>query len=128
MRGYSRTHLAAAYVRLRARYPVAPLLRVLAHEMVRSRAVAEVDSVVAEIGRELLRQRHVLLAEVVSARPLTATVQRALKTFLTEASGAESVHFSFRLDPAVIGGCRVRTPDGVLDATVAGALKAVLAL
>ena len=128
MRGYSRTHLAAAYVQLRARYAVSPLLRVLAQELVRHRAVAEVDSIAAEIGRELLRQRRELLAEVVSARPLSAAVRRELKTFLAETSGARTVHLSFRINPAVIGGCQVLTPDSVLDATAAGALRAVLAL
>ncbi|MBI4021751.1 MAG: F0F1 ATP synthase subunit delta [Candidatus Andersenbacteria bacterium] len=128
MRGNLRTHLAVAYVRLRARYAVAPLVRVLAHELVRSRSVAEVDSLAAEIGRELLRQRHELLAEVISARPLTTAIRQALRTFLAETSGARTVHLSFRINPAVIGGCQVLTPDSVLDATVAGALRAVLAL
>lgn len=128
MKRHSCKQLAAAYVKLRARYAAEPLVRALARELVRQRLAHEVDRLVAEIGRELWRQRHVLLAEVVSARPLSHTQQRRLMTLLTGASGSPTVHVSYAVDSSLIGGVRVRTPEAVLEATVRGQLAALTAL
>lgn len=128
MKRYSGRQLAAAYVRLRARYAAGPLVRALAGELVRLRASGDVDRVVSEIGRELLRQRRVLLAEVTSARPLSHELQSELKTLLTQATGAQTVHLSCDVDPTVIGGVSVRTPAALLEATVRGRLRTLATL
>jgi F-type H+-transporting ATPase subunit b len=61
-------------------------------------------------------------AEVISALPLTADEQDAVKKdILAKAGGAPSV--SFRVDPKILGGLVVRVGDHVVDGSVAGQLN-----
>lgn len=65
-------------------------------------------------------------AEVVSALPLTAAEQEAVKRdVMAKFGGAGSV--TFRVDPSILGGLRVRVGDKVLDGSVAGRLEGLKA-
>lgn len=67
---------------------------------------------------------HGEAAEVVSALPLTADEQEAVKQdILSKAGGAPSV--SFRVDPKILGGLIVRIGDRVVDGSVAGQLQSL---
>lgn len=120
---YSRSDLARAYVRLHDRYPTAPLLRALASELVRSHRTVDATSIVGEIARHLRARRHTLLAQVISARPLTHQAEQNIKTLLAQTTGAKIVRLEAQLDRSLLGGFVVRTPDLELDASVAGKLK-----
>lgn len=125
---YSRSQLARAFVHLHDRYPMGPLVRALAQELVDRGGAVDVDSVVAEIARHLLMMRKTLLAEVTSARPLGRSTIETLKETLARATGATTVRLGVRIDPALVGGCVVRTPGLELDASASGALRNILTL
>ena len=96
--------------------------------MVGTGRTVDIDSVVAEIARHLLMMRKTLLAEVTTARSLGHSTREALKATLARATGATTVRLDVRTDPALIGGCVVRTPGLELDASVSGTLKHIINL
>lgn len=63
-------------------------------------------------------------AVVESAVPLSASVQESVKTQLTSRHGA-GLNLSFKVNPAVIGGLKVRVGSDIYDGTVAGRLAAL---
>jgi F-type H+-transporting ATPase subunit b len=60
-------------------------------------------------------------AEVISALPLTAVEQDAVKKSVLSKVGAQAV--SFRVDPSILGGLVITVGDKVLDGSVAGKLE-----
>jgi F-type H+-transporting ATPase subunit delta len=63
-------------------------------------------------------------AEVVSASELTAEEQAQLRRTLVAQHG-EGLVFSFRVDPSLLGGLRVRVGDRLIDNSVASRLTAL---
>jgi F-type H+-transporting ATPase subunit delta len=63
-------------------------------------------------------------AEVVSASELTAEEQAQLRSTLIAQHG-EGLVFSFRVDPSLLGGLRVRVGDRLIDNSVASRLTAL---
>ena len=125
MEKLTRKKLAAAFVRLTARQPMKELVRSLAAELIRTSQTHSIDAVVEEIGRELLRQRKSLHANVTAARELSPTTLKTIKTALQELTAADSVHLNVTVDPAIIGGVVIRTPFMELNASLASTLKAL---
>lgn len=122
---YSRSDLARAFVHLHDKYPLPPLIQALARELVANHRTVDVNNVVAEIARHLLSMRRTLLAEVVSARPLTADSMRQIKRLLSAATGASAMQLKVTTDPAMLGGCLIRTPGYELDLSVTGLIKQI---
>lgn len=60
-------------------------------------------------------------ADIVSAVELTAEEQADLRRMLTQQHG-EGLVFDFRVDPALLGGLRVRVGDRLIDTSVASRL------
>ncbi|MGD0173542.1 MAG: F0F1 ATP synthase subunit B [Anaerolineales bacterium] len=58
-------------------------------------------------------------AEVVSALPLTESEQSSIRAEVGRKAGA-GVRITFKVDPDVLGGLKVRIGDRVIDGTVAG--------
>ena len=88
---------------------------------------AELLPQVAEILRaELNKLKGELIAQVTSARPLTAAVQKQLEAALAKATGKE-VQIQLIQDPAVLGGLAIQLGSLRLDATLSGALNTLRA-
>lgn len=68
-------------------------------------------------------QRRRAIAEVTVARPLTATQADRLRAALSRQVGRE-VSLQVSVDPAVLGGVRVKLGDEVIEGTVSGRLQA----
>ena len=68
-------------------------------------------------------ERNRAIAEVTVAVPLTAEQADRLRAALSRQVGRE-VGLQVNVDPAVIGGVRVRLGDEVIEGTVAGRLAA----
>lgn len=79
--------------------------------------IRELESVYTE-GRETP------VAQVTAAVEMTSTEREALETTLRQRFGQDLL-FEYAVDPAVIGGVRVRIGDLVIDGTVAGRLDAM---
>lgn len=68
-------------------------------------------------------QRRRAIAEVTVARPLSAEQADRLRHALTKQVGRE-ITLQVNVDPAVLGGVRVKLGDEVIEGTVAGRLQA----
>ncbi len=69
-------------------------------------------------------QRGILPVEVISAVPLTDSQQDALRQKLAAKTG-KTIELHSRLDPAVLGGVKLRCQGRELDGTAAGRLDAL---
>jgi F-type H+-transporting ATPase subunit delta len=83
--------------------------------------VKEISSALAS---SVSGQREPTKAEITSAAELTAQEQDQLRRSLSEQFG-EGLTFSFRVDPALLGGLRVRVGDRLIDTSIASRLTAL---
>ncbi len=63
-----------------------------------------------------------LVAEITSARPLTAAMEKQIADALKKATG-KTVKMEMSIDPSVLGGVRVKLGSQLMDATLSGALS-----
>jgi len=63
-------------------------------------------------------------ARVESAAPLTVEAQQAVKVQLERVHGS-GLFFEFQVNPALVGGLRIRVGSDIYDGTVAGRLQAL---
>ena len=99
----------------------------LAGYLVASKRTAEVDLLVRDIEFSLSRV-GVVIADVVSARTLTAVLQRSIVAYVKDASDAKDVHIRTRSDETLVGGVRITTPGAEYDATIQGKLAKLQAM
>lgn len=118
---YAPSDYARAFILLMDRYPERGdalrdgLMRTLARNGDLSRARA----VVATIEKELMRRDGVVLAEVISAHPLSVASNDALR----EAIGGGAI-IGRRIDPSIEGGAKIIINETTMvDATLARKLK-----
>ena len=77
----------------------------------------------AEVLRRLAVDEARRSVDVTSAIPLDADARSAIERRVTDAYG--EVTFTFRVDPTLIGGMRIRIGSDVYDGTIRAALMAV---
>lgn len=73
-----------------------------------------------ELYRDL---RHIALATVTSASPLSEDQQAALSQKVKAVAGTDNVEFNLKVDPALIGGFVVSLGSQVIDASLAGQVR-----
>ena len=73
-----------------------------------------------ELYRDL---RHIALATVTSASPLSEDQQAALSQKVKAVAGTDNVEFDLKVDPALIGGFVVSLGSQVIDASLAGQVR-----
>jgi F-type H+-transporting ATPase subunit delta len=59
-----------------------------------------------------------VLAQVTTARPLSAEAQQDIEKFIKNGTGATSLELVTVVEPELVGGVRIETPGMQLDATV----------
>lgn len=78
------------------------------------------EAILDQIAEAYLRlyriEKGIVRAEVISAKPLTDDVRNSLKKAL--ANTGASIELSERVDPAILGGLRVKVGDQLIDASV----------
>lgn len=84
----------------------------------------QLDAILAEFERLVLRRPERRLAQVTSAVSLTREEQETFRAKLAERFGAD-LDFQFEIDPALIGGVYLRVGDQVIDGSIAGKLAAL---
>lgn len=87
----------------------------LAAFLVSTHRTGELPLIVRDI-EDALAVRGLIVADVVSAHELTTEAEEAVKRFLAEAYKG-SVHIRTEVDPTLLAGVRVRTPDAEFDNT-----------
>ncbi len=83
-----------------------------------------IPAVLSELNAGITGQGEPQKAEIVSAMELSEQEQADLRRRLTAEHG-EGLIFSFRVDPSLLGGLRVRVGDTLIDNTVASRLAAM---
>ena len=83
-----------------------------------------VKDVATALGQIVSGRSEPLKAEIVSASALSDQEQEQIKASLIEKHG-DGLLFSFRVDPSLLGGLRVRVGDSLLDTSVATRLTAL---
>lgn len=121
----SRRKLAQVAVQLLERYPPAAVAQVVAVELKRRRATWQLPWLLKEMAATWLRTKGELLAEVASARPLSATMQRRVNDFLKAVTGARTISLQTTIDPTLVGGWRAATPLLNIDASLKHTLTAL---
>ena len=81
------------------------------------------EQLAKDIAHELLVQGGVLLANVTSARKIEQTTLDRLAAYLREQTGAKKVFFDTKIDPSVLSGVIVTTPDHELNTTARAYLR-----
>ena len=84
-----------------------------------TRRVGELASEVARLQAE----QGDLWATVTTARPLTPASTKQIERFLKQKTGARRLQVEAKVDPAMIGGILIETPDRRLDATISAKLR-----
>lgn len=115
MKKVTRNQLAKAFVALVNQQNYSGLLNELAQELVVSHRVSEMDLLVRDINRELLRQKRHLETTVTSVHSLEDNIVKAVERQLMHQTGAETVGAVFRQDPNLVGGLVAETPDELID-------------
>jgi F-type H+-transporting ATPase subunit delta len=115
-------HIATELV---AGHAVKPLLQQVASYLVDHRLTSQAELLIRDVEAILAREHSVVLAEVISARELSAGLIRNIEQFVAASQGAKQVEVSTSVDPSLLGGIIVRTPSAELDTTVRKQLNAL---
>jgi len=102
-----------------------PLVRNFTHILVQRDRLAEVPGIVDAL-RELINvQRGIVTADVTTAVPLDAEMERLVAQRLATHLGreADKVMIRSRVDPSIIGGVVARIGDEVIDDSVRGRIE-----
>lgn len=70
-----------------------------------------------DVARELAARGYVLV-RVTSARPLDSAALQEIEQFIKHETHATSVEVETAVDPGLIGGVRIETPEAQLDASI----------
>lgn len=85
--------------------------------------ISILDSILERFLTLFREQRHIALASVVSATPLSDDQQQALRTKVQALAGTENVEFKLDVDPSLIGGLIIRYGSKVIDASLSGQVR-----
>jgi F0F1-type ATP synthase delta subunit len=102
--------------------PKKAVLREVAAYLVATRRTRELELLVRDI-EDLLAQRGVVVADVISAHELTAATRAEIKKLV----GADSLQLRESVDPLVLGGVRIDLPGKRFDGTILHKLTALKA-
>lgn len=96
------------------------LMRDIAAYLIDTRQTRSADLVVMAIEEEL-QVRGVVIADVVSAHPLSAALRKQIEQLI----GASQLHLREVVDQRVIGGVKITLPDSQFDGTIQHKLTAL---
>lgn len=89
----------------------------LAAYLIETKKTRELSLYVRDI-EAALAERGVLLADVASSHELTSDTQNTIIHYLKKTTGAKDVHLRPEVDPSLLGGVRIETPEQRLDNTL----------
>lgn len=91
--------------------------RHVAAYLVDTKRTRELELLVRDVESELLA-RNVVVADVASARALTDTIKRSVKQFVSDQYSGATVQLRESVDPTLLGGVKIQTPDAEIDRTL----------
>ena len=128
--GVSRRAVAKAIAAKIAAEPEksAEWLRLGAAYLVQHGQASRAEQLVKDIARELQVESGLLLASVTSARALDSATLDKLAMYLRSETGAKNVSFDVTVDPSVLSGVIIKTPDHELNTTARAYLRRLASL
>lgn len=129
-KGFSRTQLAAWAVSSLLETPKdkKKIVEQLAAYLISTKRIHELDLLVNDIARALQSATGLVVAEVVTARPMDAATEKNVSAHITAQTGASQVEIINLVDESLRGGAIIKTPDAEQDLSVRGALQRLTAL
>lgn len=98
------------------------LVAELAAYIVEHKLQGQIELILADISANLSSLGHIE-ASVTTAHPLTDTLRAELTAYVRRVENAKSVVLQESVDPSLIGGVIVETPNQRLDSSLATKLK-----
>ncbi len=89
----------------------------LAAYLIETKRTRELTLFVRDI-EAALAQRGVLLANVASSHELASETKDTITRYLKQTTGAKDVYLRPSVDPSLLGGVRIETPEHRLDSTL----------
>jgi ATP synthase F1 delta subunit len=97
--------------------------KILAAYLIDTRTTRQAELILREITAALADKHGHLAVEVTAARRLNDETRQAIATLVKANSNARKVELIESVDPDLIGGAIVRTPDAEMDNSVRGGLR-----
>ena len=97
----------------------------LAAVIVESKRVGELDLILNDISSEFEKQSSVTNANVYSAHDLTTALRVDIAKLIKQTTGAKEVNIIETVEPSLLGGVRIETPDREIDLSVKNKLKSM---
>ena len=99
------------------------LVKQVAAYLVEHKMDKQLELFMHDVSAILARDHGTVLAEVISARELSAGLQSAIRDFVSKAESAKTVELVSHIDDSLIGGVIIRTPRGEFDSSIQSQLK-----
>jgi F-type H+-transporting ATPase subunit delta len=101
------------------------LIDMLAAEIVETKQISKVDLIVAEIAHELEVQMSTTNATVYSARQISNALKVEIKNLIKQVSGTDSVVLEEKIEPSLLGGVKIETPEREIDLSIRRKLETI---
>lgn len=104
------------------------LVRKLAAYLVAHKRTHDVEFLIGDVAAELARRGEAALVRVTTARPLGAAEKKNVQAFIQKELGVRSVELDERIDPDLIGGIVIETPDARYDRSLKRGIEQLLSV
>lgn len=94
----------------------------LAAYIVEYKLKSDIELIVADIARNLAKTGHVR-ANITTAHPLDPSLKQAVIDYVKRIESASEVEVTEHIDPKLLGGVIIETPNKRFDASIATKLK-----
>jgi F-type H+-transporting ATPase subunit delta len=101
------------------------LLRAVAAYLVTHKQTKQAELLAADVALILAQRKEHVVASVTSARPLSEALQVQIKQYVASATGVQDVELASSVDPSILGGVIIKTPDAIRDTSVRSQLNAL---
>ncbi len=98
--------------------PVGPLMSQAASYLYEHKQTNQAELLVRDIESALAQDHQIVLANVTSARELSAGIMTQIEQFVSRAEAATQVAIKASVDPMLLGGVIIRTPRSEMDTTI----------
>jgi len=94
------------------------LIKMLAAEIIDTKQMSKIDLIVAEIAHEMEVQLSVTNAKVFSTRQISAALKVEIANLIKQVSGTDKVILEEEIEPSLLGGVKIETPEREIDLSV----------
>ncbi|HEX6257878.1 MAG TPA: ATP synthase F1 subunit delta [Candidatus Saccharimonadales bacterium] len=106
---------------------VQTLARQLAAYLIENKQLHQIDMLLRDIEEVLAAKFDTVTAQVATVQPLTDDLRMAITNFVQQRTKARKVELQESIDPTLIGGITIQTPDSYFDGSVRSQLQQLTA-